>query len=211
VAKDDPTLGFRLVTLRRADAGGASTLARFQCVECGATHDEHIISGRPLNVEGLAKRAEAKGWKADARRRNRCWCPRCAGPTAKPKTPDTGTGKVIPMAPQVAPIRDITSDQRLRVRALLDKHFDDGPGAYLDGMSDEKVAEQAAVPRIHVERIREAAYGPIRITPEMAEARAELEELRKSLTDGAAQLRAMEARFVKIEERVAKMAVGKAA
>lgn len=196
-------LGFRLVSLARGEAGGLSTVARFQCVECGAEHNQRVASGRPLNPEGFAKRAQQDGWKADPWKRNRCWCPRCAGPHPKAKAIlNPEPGKVIPMAAHVAPIRDITAAQKQRIRALLDRHFDDSAGAYLDAMSDQKVAEAVGVPRVHVETLREAAYGPIRISPEMAEARAELEALRKLLADEAARMAEIEKRLAGAEAKL---------
>ena len=106
------------------------------------------------------------------------------------------------MAGHIAPIREITAAQKQRIRALLDKHFDDSAGAYLDAMSDQKVAEAVGVPRVHVETLREAAYGPIRVTPEMAEARAELEAVRKLLADEAARMAEIEKRLAAAEAKL---------
>lgn len=199
----DENLGFRLVSLARGEAGGLATVARFQCVECGAEHNQRVASGRPLNPEGFAKRAQQDGWKADPWKRNRCWCPRCAGPRPKAAaTPNPEPGKVIPMAGHIAPISEITAAQKQRIRALLDKHFDDAAGAYLDAMSDQKIAEAVGIPRIHVEAVREAAYGPIRVTPEMAEARAELETVRKLLADEAARMAEIEKRLTAAEAKL---------
>ena len=61
-------------------------------------------------------------------------------------------------------LRALTPDQKQRVRALLDKHFDDAKGLYLDSMSDQKIAEALNVPRANVVYIREVGYGPIRIS-----------------------------------------------
>ncbi len=82
-------------------------------------------------------------------------------------------------APEIT--REITPDQRLAVRNLLDHHFDDGVGGYINGFSDQQVAEQAGVPRIFVERAREAAYGPIRLDPVVGQLRED-EEANKGLT-----------------------------
>lgn len=61
----------------------------------------------------------------------------------------------------------LTTDQRVKIRSLLDKHFDDGVGRYLDGYSDQKIADAVGVPRVVVEGIREPGYGPIKIDPEI--------------------------------------------
>ncbi len=85
-------------------------------------------------------------------------------------------------APEIT--RQITPDQRLAVRNLLDHHFDDGVGGYIDGFSDQKVAEQAGVPRIFVERAREAAYGPIRLDPVVGQLREDVAALKIAIIDG---------------------------
>jgi hypothetical protein len=77
--------------------------------------------------------------------------------------------------------RDATQQERLKIRAILDKHFDDNAGCWLDGYSDQKAGEEAAVPWAIVTRIREAAYGPIRVDPEVAGLRAELMQIGREL------------------------------
>ena len=55
------------------------------------------------------------------------------------------------------PIKSVpTPDQRVKIRSYLDKHFDDGQGCYLDGMSDLKIAEAVGLPRVAIETIRES-------------------------------------------------------
>jgi hypothetical protein len=186
----DERLGFRIATVTRGDAGALATVMRFQCVECGELLDLIVSKAAHgnTNPEVIAQRAGRFGWKADAYRKNRCWCPRCAGPR-KPKpapVPIPEQGKVIPMT-QAVPIREITAAQKQRVRSLLDKHFDDSIGAYLDGMTDLKVAEALGIPRTFVEQIRDAAYGPIRISPELSDARAALEALDKKIASAKEQ------------------------
>lgn len=99
----------------------------------------------------------------------------------------------------------LTQQNRLAIRGLLDKHFDDGTGQYLDGMSDDKIATTLNVPRVHVEAIREAAYGAIRVNPEVAAIKAEIAQARqalsvaqKAITDQASRLDALDKRLAKI-------------
>ena len=113
-----------MMSLRRGDEG-LSTVARFQCVECAATYDLKVQSDKPINPEGYAKRAQQDGWKADPWKRNRCYCPRCAGPQKKMNDPNSELNKVVPLPVQPVP-REITPEARQRIRNLLDKHFDDG-------------------------------------------------------------------------------------
>ena len=93
------------------------------------------------------------------------------------------------------PIRDATNDQRVLIRNLLDKHFDDAVGTYLDGMCDATVAEKASVPRVVVERIREAAYGPIKVDPEIQAIRTELAAVKAAAEKLAATVADLTARL----------------
>ena len=87
---------------------------------------------------------------------------------------------VQPLHPTVPPPkavslpREPTPNERLKIRGLLDLHFDDAVGNYLGGQSDAMIAEAVAVPRAIVERMREAAYGPIRANPEVVALQAEI-------------------------------------
>jgi hypothetical protein len=77
-----------------------------------------------------------------------------------------------------------TQAQRLKIRDLLDNHFDDKAGAYLDNYSDEKIGAEVGIGHAAVTMIREAAYGPIRVDPELAALRAELKGLTQAIERG---------------------------
>ena len=76
--------------------------------------------------------------------------------------------------------RALTVEERAAVRALLDRHFDDERGAYVIGYSDKRVGIEAEVPWRAVTNLREAAYGPILIDPEMEELHNRLAGLDKN-------------------------------
>jgi len=80
-------------------------------------------------------------------------------------------------------VREPTPGQRSMLRGLLDRHFDADDGMYLDGLSDQALAERVNVPRVVVERMREAAYGPIRVSPEMVAIRTDAEKLSADIRD----------------------------
>lgn len=63
--------------------------------------------------------------------------------------------------------KDLTPAQKRSVRGLLDAHFDEGLGRYLDNYSDERIASELNLPRAGVEYVRNSSYGPIRVPPEM--------------------------------------------
>lgn len=138
----------------------------------------------PLNPEAAAKAAARMGWEADAWRRSVARCPECqaarrgGGDRAEKK--DTSMGEKTgsgPSIPAKEALRDPTQQERLRIRSVLDKHFDDDAGCWLDGYSDQKAGEECGVPWAMVTRIREAAYGPIRVDPELAALNAEAKRL----------------------------------
>lgn len=158
-----PTLPFEIT--RVCQDGSWLERARFTCARCSAHEAFPLVRGRSINPEATIKHAAAAGWDVK-NHSSRAECPRCLAArriAAKGESPGP-KAEVIMLQPVAKPL---TPDQRLRIRALLDKHFDDGAGRYLDGYSDQKVATELNLPRIHVETIREAAYGAIRVPPEM--------------------------------------------
>jgi hypothetical protein len=162
------------------EAGAFRRTATFAC-RCGQTLRLLEAAGRKLNPEHVAKRARAAGWQADGWRASITQCPACQ---AKDRGGESPGEKVIrmPEAQEPAPMppatREPTPKQRLAIRAKLDANFDDDAGCYLDGQSDQKIGEELNIPWSWVARIREAAYGPIRVDPEVAALRAELAGLR---------------------------------
>jgi hypothetical protein len=158
----------------------------------------------------VAKHAERLGWVAWPFRKAKTYCPKCRGPSAS-NDPDSELRKVKNMATPVAPIKQPTPDQRLAIRGHLDKSFDDNAGMYLDGMSDQRVAELVGVPRVCVESIRELAYGPIKVDPVIAGLRAEIADIKRSITTAQSSLDQLNKRAMEVSSRIEKMTVGRAA
>lgn len=209
------SFGFDLTNLTD---GTRRTVAQFTCSECWRTLD--VTIGDKLVPDAVAKTATHKGWKVNAFRKTGTYCPTCAGPSHKPKNdPDSELRKVIPMV-AVTPIkavplvidgaREITTDERVAIRSHLDKHFDDGVGAYLDCMSDQRIAEMVGVPRMAVERLREAAYGPIRVDPAILEMRGKIEAFKLEVEGQQRALDALKAKAMELasslEQRLARSA-----
>ena len=169
--------------------GAMREVAQFVCVECGDRGE--VDTGGSLAPGVIQTKAARLGWKLDARKSGRTYCPKCAGPRKKAETAKPEA--TLPTPP--IPIRDATNDQRVLIRNLLDKHFDDAVGTYLDGMCDATVAEKASVPRVVVERIREAAYGPIKVDPEIQAIRTELAAVKAAAEKLAATVADLTARL----------------
>lgn len=148
--------------------GNLREVARFVCAECFDRGE--VDTGGTVDPRMIVGKADRIGWKLDPKKHGRTYCPKCAGARKAPAAPK----QEATMATPPIPIREATNDQRVLIRNLLDKHFDDAVGTYLDGMCDATVAEKASVPRVVVERIREAAYGPIKVDPEIQAIRTEL-------------------------------------
>jgi hypothetical protein len=208
-------------TLARSDYGGTvRTVAQFRCVSCSATVDTPVKAGSPLEPETYAKRVALKGWQAWPFKKAKTYCPDCLKPAAK-NNPDSELRKVIPMtapivpsavaAPKLVSVAPPTSAQRHQVRQHLDKNFDDDAGCYLDGLSDQRVAEMVGVPRIVVEQMREAAYGPIKLDPVVAGMRNEVAQAKRDLDGQQKALDALKAKVAEMSSRLEKIVVGKAA
>lgn len=111
--------------------------------------------------------------------------------------------------------RDPTPNEKAKVRLLLDHHFDDAAGRYLDGYSDQRIGEETEIPWASVKLLREAAYGPLREDPVILEIRGELKSLRSAMGPaiaGAAQatatVRALEERLTAAEEKLNRFSLG---
>ena len=89
----------------------------------------------------------------------------------------------------------VTPAVRTKVRDLLDRHFDDSLGQYIDGYSDEVVARETTASPSTVKRIREAAYGELRGDPE-------LDGLRMLGVKLRAEVEAFETRLKALEQRL---------
>lgn len=182
----DEGLGFTKASL--SIDGKFRQAMRFTCVECGATTDVSVKPQEGLNPEGITNTARSRGWEADAYKRNRCKCPRHV---SKRNATDTDSelrkheakmkNGVVPLPAPVP--REPTPDQRALIRKLIEKHFDEDRGCYLDGYDDEKVAVEAASPRAVVEKMRDAAYGPIKVSQEMLGLERDLAACKKRLEE----------------------------
>lgn len=166
------------------DRQRGSEMARFTCRRCGG-HDllPLVRQAKAFNPQATVKRALAAGWDSSGLVAT---CPACMaaraaqrkGESPGPKAP---AAEVIRMSDAKPAPREATPQERVKIRAILDKHFDDGAGCWLDGYSDQKAGEEIGVPWALITRIREAAYGPIRVDPEVAALRAELVHIQREV------------------------------
>jgi hypothetical protein len=105
-------------------------------------------------------------------------------------SPTTGYRSEPPAANAVvvAGPRSLTTDEKMKVRNLLDNKFDDKEGRYLEDYSDQRIGAECDVPWASVAAFREFAYGPIREDPRIAGLRQEFADLRARLARAEEQL-----------------------
>jgi hypothetical protein len=162
---------------------------RLICDCCGA-HREFDLSRAPSNPLAIPGSAKLVGWRHN--KAQRLECPRCN--TESPHLPAEWQTQLAalhvvaqsneePKMPEkpVVGLREPTQQERIKIRQVLDQHFDDEAGCWLNGYSDQKAGEEIGLPWAMVTRIREAAYGPIRVDPEVAALRAELVQIGREL------------------------------
>lgn len=161
---------------RVVDGPITRAVARAIC-GCGAHHDLSVTKAdRSMPPDEIVKKFIAAGWTR-ARRNAPLLCPACSGRDNKVvKLEDRKMSKTETAQPAM---RELTPAEKRKVRELLDGHFDEELGAYLDGYSDERIAAEVMAPRAAVTKIREDAYGPIKVDPELQAIRERLDKLEK--------------------------------
>lgn len=164
--------------LSRKEGDRFTQVRRLTCCICDAHHD---ITAGTLSGEGIAKRFRAIGWDVDNRGVHRALCPSCVSRKKEKATVTTKTA-AAPAAESAAD-REPTSDQRAAIRRLLDANFDDKVGAYLDGYSDQRIGKELNVPWSWVQRLREAAYGPIRVDPALTRLQESIQALQGEMAN----------------------------
>lgn len=112
---------------------------------------------------------------------------------------------------QQATLRDPTHEERFKIRRALETHFDDAQGAYLDGWSDQRIGKELNLPWAMVSKIREAAFGPIRVDPELVALRAEAAKLAAQLVEAAKAHAALVEAQAALEKRIEALTKARAA
>lgn len=97
--------------------------------------------------------------------------------------------------------REPTAQERAKIRTALETHFDDATGCYLDGYSDQRIGTDLNLPWAMVTKIREAAYGPIRVDPEIAGLRAEMTAIGSKIEALVREQQGALARLAAIEKK----------
>jgi len=195
--------------------GNIFSVAVFHCSRCPATHRHRLPHGRKMNPEKVAQRCERDGWRTDKCSRGRVLCPGClqekhprrlhAVTKIPATTPETKPAAAPPARPSADP-KDATPEVRAKIRRMLDGHFDEGKGCYIDGYSDQKIGQELNIPWAIVANLREIGYGPIRVDPAVAALEAELAEARNQRNHISQIIMALDKRLADLSAKIEALA-----
>lgn len=166
--------------ISRRVSGRFQRAGRIVCGRCSAVHEitDSTRNGAPPEI--FVTWAASAGWS----KKGSGWrCPECVKPN-KSQEPSATERVVVPMvkpnpAPTAAPIRDLTPKEMRAVMVALESYFDEKAGAYMNDMTDAKLAEEIDVPAANVAKVRREAFGEIKVAPEIAEAKTLLASAEK--------------------------------
>ena len=100
--------------------------------------------------------------------------------SAAPVRPTAPVLAAVPTpSPAASPVvpRQLTADEKRRVRELLLTHFDDETGRYTIGWDDARISKESNSPATSVSEFREYAFGPLRPDPELASIKSEIDKM----------------------------------
>ena len=152
------------------------------CDRCRAS-ERRRMKRADLPPDAIAKFMRNVGWEVDAKCRH-ATCPKCQK--------------------KGATVTEISSEALKRQRQmfhLLDEFFDADAGRFAKGWSDEKIAEQTGLAAAAVRKAREAAYGALKVNPEVAKLTDELAAMRERYGSQITELENMVAELRREMER----------
>ena len=165
--------------VRSAPEGGRARLHAV-CAQCGR-EGTVPLGGTTHSPDATAKLFRREGWEFDPHTPRKCVCPSCVAERIKARKGAPMSAKPAPKA--LPPEKtSLSPTEKAAVRLLLDKHFDDAAGKYLDGYSDQRIGRECKVPWSLVTHMREAAYGEIRVDETAESLRADVAKLRADIS-----------------------------
>lgn len=192
---------YDIVSLRQGDQFVPHV--KVACARCPKTTTKRLAKAN-LPPEVIGKLLRREGWELDPLKRSSVRCPDCQKIKAVGEKPNKE--KSMPDNVTVIAQRELTPEERQRVRTLLDSQFDDSKGMYLEGYSDQRVGEEAKVPWSAVRKMREAAYGPLKTVPELEALAAEQRAIAVKVAEATASLTALQAQSNDLAKRIAGVA-----
>lgn len=186
---------YEAVTIPYGDDGALRTVARYTCTGCGGVLDIRVDNTeRLLSTDSHRKTLSQRRWWMNGHA-TEAMCLTCFSGGRKETPTMAASPKPDPSAHEgdrhlalVQPPKDPTAAQRRAIRQELEACFVEEDGEFIDGESDEAIGRRLNVPWAWVETAREAAYGRVRVTPEMRRIEAEAAAVRVGLDRLAAQV-----------------------
>lgn len=182
------------------------------------------IMGFGNNPEKIEKAFVRLGWRCDVHKASGNFCPKCmkekavrAEAAARRKdeqckeeqqvelraftrTPASATIST-PRVVEIKSLRELTPEQKFRLRQELDQSFDDSAGCYLDGRTDHTVSEKLGIPRAIVIEFRELMYGPLKEDPLITTLRNGLAEAKKAMASIQSDVAKMELLLAEVAKK----------
>ncbi len=152
---------------------------------CAGCDSVATVSGRThLPAEIVIKKFKEQGWYFGKGCRKPT-CPKCLATPKSTKRNDT-MSKIKPIDDKTPPAP--TPGQQRALTNLLESHFEEAEGHYLNGYSDDRIAEEVKIAPAVVANFREAAFGPLKAPAELLALKSEVDSLGVMVTDVARKL-----------------------
>ncbi len=158
---------YRLQRPRDRAAGSKSDVV-IVC-DCGASDSIRARGNTPTEVIG--QRFRQRGWQVDAPGKKAA-CREC-------QMKKTANGAAPTSAAQISMVASVR---------LLDEHFDKENGRYEQGWSDASIAKQVGLAETAIASLRETAYGPLAVDPEIAKIEHEVSKVSQRVDQSQREL-----------------------
>lgn len=153
------------------------------CSRCSSEETIHMDPNCKPDL--IVQKFNRLGWKVDERNAAKNICPLCQIPKQVPMPkPEENVMADLPKGP--------THEQRKRIAQSLRGLFDEQRGCYLDGHTDQTVAQDLQMPWAWIRECRDLLGYEIKIDPEIEALRSEFATLADMLVAAEAKLAALE-------------------
>ena len=163
--------------------GVTRSIATLMCTAAGCDRQQSLKQTKSLPPEALAQKFKAHGWDMKIGRK-RVVCPRCRNKPKEVNDPMSKLTKIPTAKTSAQPVGHAPNPRQQRqIYSLLDEHFREDEGRYLNGYSDQKVSDETGIAVDVIRTCRRQAYGDIKPPSEVAAFQAEVGDLREMVKD----------------------------
>ena len=181
---------------------GIISVVKASCRHCGETHEMNLATHLP--PDQIVKKVRTLGWVD----RKKAWtCGKCRDHADTPldvikegtvndELRRIFTPALVPAKPETSEkIAKPTYRQIKKAMDLIEGNFDVENGAWLEGWSDARLAEEVGIERNVAFLMREDAFGPLRRPAELDQLLSEVRAAVEMLTDINARVAAFALRY----------------